>query len=283
MGGYNQGILTKNEEDFLSKIPEDKKVKINPFDPKAKEVGDSIVSIIKELLPSVEILFMGATALEIAGQNDIDIYVLSESKDFDKYLPTLKKFFGKPKNNHKTFIEWNFEKDGYPVELYLTEPPERHIKIFELLKVNKELLEEYEHLKLKFNGKSFKDYQKAKYEFYNKIMSTNAKDYLGKEVEVVMDRPMGSKHPKHGFVYEANYGYIPNTKSPDGEELDAYYLAVDKPLKKAKGVCIAIIHRTNDNDDKLVVVPKGIELSDKQIEEQTHFQEQWFEHMIIRN
>lgn len=112
---------------------------------------------------------------------------------------------------------------------------------------------------------------------------TKAKDYLGKEVEVIVDRPFGSKHPKHGFIYEVNYGYIPNTKSPDGEELDAYYLGIDKSLKKAKGVCVAIIHRTNDDDDKLIVVPKGKEdIADEEIEKLTHFQEQWFKHEIIR-
>lgn len=113
-------------------------------------------------------------------------------------------------------------------------------------------------------------------------MTTSAKDFLGKEVEVIMDRPLGSKHPKHGFIYEANYGYIPNTKSPDGEELDAYYLGVDEPIMKAKGTCIAIIHRTNDDDDKLVVVPNGVQLTDDEINKQTKFQEQWFEHEIIR-
>lgn len=101
-------------------------------------------------------------------------------------------------------------------------------------------------------------------------------------VEIVIDRPLGSKHPKHGFVYEANYGYIPDTKSPDGEELDVYYLGINKPIKKSKGTCIAIIHRTNDNDDKLVVAPKGMELSDEEIEKQINFQEQWFKHTIIR-
>ena len=70
-----------------------------------------------------------------------------------------------------------------------------------------------------------------------------AKGYLGKEVEIVIDRPLGSKHPKHGFVYEVNYGFVPHIKAPDGDELDAYYLGVSEPLKKAKGVCIAIIHR----------------------------------------
>ena len=50
---------------------------------------------------------------------------------------------------------------------------------------------------------------------------TKASDYLNRIVSVVMDRPLGTKHPKHGFVYEVNYGYIPNTVSGDGEELDA--------------------------------------------------------------
>lgn len=111
---------------------------------------------------------------------------------------------------------------------------------------------------------------------------TKATDFLGKEVHLIIDRPLGSKHPKYGFLYEANYGYVPNTKSPDGEELDAYYLGVDKPLKSAKGICLAVIHRTNDNDDKLVIAPKGIELSDEEIEKQTRFQERWFKHKIVR-
>lgn len=108
------------------------------------------------------------------------------------------------------------------------------------------------------------------------------KEYLGKDVEVVMDKPLGSKHHKYNFLYEANYGYIPNTKAPDGDEIDAYFLGVDKPLKKASGICIAIVHRFKDDDDKVVVVPKDTELSDKEIQEMVYFQEQWSEYTIIR-
>lgn len=110
-----------------------------------------------------------------------------------------------------------------------------------------------------------------------------AREFLGKEVSVIIDRPLGSKHHKHGFIYETNYGHIPKTKSADGEELDAYYLGVDKPLKKAKGVCVAIIHRTNDDDDKLVVVSKdNKDIADEEIDKLTEFQEKWFEHVIVR-
>ncbi len=106
--------------------------------------------------------------------------------------------------------------------------------------------------------------------------------YLGQRVNVIIDRPLGSKHPKHGFVYEVNYGYIPNTKSADGEELDAYVLGLDKPIDKTTGICIAVIHRTNDNDDKLVITPNGEDFSDEEIEKLIEFQEKWFKHLVLR-
>ena len=109
-----------------------------------------------------------------------------------------------------------------------------------------------------------------------------SKDYLGKKIKVIMDRPFGTKHPKHGFIYPVNYGYVPNTVSGDGEELDAYVLGVFEPLQEYEGECIAILRRTNDNDDKLVVVPEGKNYSDDAINALTEFQEQYFEHIIIR-
>jgi len=109
-----------------------------------------------------------------------------------------------------------------------------------------------------------------------------AKQYLGQKVEVAIDRPLGSKHPKHDFIYETNYGFIEGVKAPDGEELDAYYLGIQEPLKKATGVCIAIAHRKDDDDDKLIVVPENISLSDDQIMSTIRYQEKWFDTVIIR-
>ena len=108
------------------------------------------------------------------------------------------------------------------------------------------------------------------------------KHYIGKELTVVIDRPLGSKHPKWGFLYKLNYGYIPNTISGDGEEIDAYVLGVLKPLDTFTGTCIAIIHRLNDNDDKLIVVPTGMQFSDEYIKEITSFQEKYFTFEILR-
>ena len=113
-------------------------------------------------------------------------------------------------------------------------------------------------------------------------MKTNAKDYLGKEVSIEIDRPLGTRHPKHGFMYMINYGYIPNTISGDGEELDAYLLGVFDPVEEYSGKVVAIIHRLNDDDDKLVVVPEGKSYSDEAIIALTEFQEQYFKSVIWR-
>lgn len=99
---------------------------------------------------------------------------------------------------------------------------------------------------------------------------------------VKIDRQLGTKHPKHGFMYMLNYGYIPNTISPDGEELDAYLVGVHEPVEEYNGHLIAIIHRTNDDDDKLVVAPKDIDYSDDAIMAMTEFQEKFFKSIIIR-
>lgn len=107
------------------------------------------------------------------------------------------------------------------------------------------------------------------------------KDFLGKKVKVVMDRPMGSKHPKWNFIYPINYGYVPNTISGDGEELDAYIVGIFEPVEEYEGKCIAAIHRLDDDDDKLVIAPEERIYTKQQIEALVEFQERFFEHEII--
>ena len=102
-------------------------------------------------------------------------------------------------------------------------------------------------------------------------------------VKVKIDRPLGSKHPKYkDSIYPINYGFIEGTKAPDGEEVDAYILGVDKPLREFEGKCIAVIQREDDNDDKLIVIPKEKEFSDKEILKLVNFQEKYFKPKTIR-
>ena len=109
----------------------------------------------------------------------------------------------------------------------------------------------------------------------------NYKYYLGKKVKVVMDRPMGSRHPEWNFIYPINYGYVPNTISGDGEELDAYIVGIFEPVEEYEGKCIATIHRLYDDDDKLVIAPEEKIYTKQQIEALVEFQERFFEHEII--
>ena len=122
-------------------------------------------------------------------------------------------------------------------------------------------------------------------EEYHKALSLKQIEsykYIGNIVQVKIERPLNSKHPKYGFVYPVNYGFVPNTISEDGEELDCYVLGVNKMIESFEGKCIAVIHRTNDNDDKLIVVPEGKNYTDEEIRKLTNFQEQYFESEIIR-
>ena len=109
-----------------------------------------------------------------------------------------------------------------------------------------------------------------------------AQNYIGKKVKILVDRALGSQHPKHGFIYEVNYGFVPGTISGDGEELDAYVLNVSQPMAEFEGVCIGVVHRTNDDDDKLILAPEGTNLSDAEIEAQIAFQEKWFKYILLR-
>lgn len=105
---------------------------------------------------------------------------------------------------------------------------------------------------------------------------------LGETVRVIIDRPLGSYHPVHKDIYySVNYGYVSGIISGDGEDQDAYVLGVNYPLKEFTGKIIAIIHRIDDVEDKLVVVPNGVTFTKEEIEKQVHFQEKFFKTEII--
>ena len=100
---------------------------------------------------------------------------------------------------------------------------------------------------------------------------------IGKTVTVVVDRPLGSRHPKHeDIVYPVNYGYIPGIMAPDGEEQDAYILGVSQPVAAFQGRVIAIIHRFDDVEQKWVVAPEDASFTKEEIMAQVAFQEQYF-------
>jgi len=167
-------MLTADEKDYISKIPVDKRASIKPYTSSLHKTASQIIENVKTLCPDLNIVHMGAIGLGISGQGDIDIYALTSPDDFNRYLTLIKQVLGKPVSKKIDSIAWEFTKNGYEVEFYLTDPNSkamtRQIAVFEILQSNSSLLKEYEDLKESLNGKSFKEYQIKKYEFYHRIL-----------------------------------------------------------------------------------------------------------------
>ncbi len=105
------------------------------------------------------------------------------------------------------------------------------------------------------------------------------KSYLGKTVDIGIDRPIGYVHKKekYSLVYKINYGYIPGVLGGDGEELDVYLIGVDTPVESYTCRIIGIVHRHNDVEDKLVGAPVGMSFTRTEIENSVRFQEQYYD------
>jgi len=105
------------------------------------------------------------------------------------------------------------------------------------------------------------------------------RSYLGKTVTISIDRPVGYVHNKetYSLTYPINYGYIPGVLGGDGEELDVYLLGVNEPVSEYECKIIAIAHRHNDVEDKLVGVPVGMSFSKEEIADAIRFQEQYYD------
>lgn len=105
------------------------------------------------------------------------------------------------------------------------------------------------------------------------------KSFLGKNVNIKIDRPIGYVHKKKNYdlIYPINYGYIPDVLGGDGEELDVYLLGVSEPVEEYKCWIIGIVYRRNDVEDKLIAAPEGKIFYQNEIAEAIHFQEKYYD------
>ncbi len=106
--------------------------------------------------------------------------------------------------------------------------------------------------------------------------------YLGKNVTVRIDRPIGYHHVTKGvhLDYTVNYGYLPGVTGGDGEEQDVYILGVDVPLDTFTGPIIGVVRRADDNEDKFLAAPEGMRFTAAEMAEAIHFVEKYFESTI---
>ncbi len=115
-------------------------------------------------------------------------------------------------------------------------------------------------------------------------------DVIGRRVSGKIDRPLGSRHPRHpDMIYPINYGYVEGVIAGDGAEQDIYLFDSDQPVDYYTGIVIAVYHRTNDVEDKWIVVPENSRyaanpsaLSDEEILKRIEFQEKYFTGRLYR-
>ena len=167
-------MLTEGEKKYLATVPDDKKVVVKPWNPKGLEIAEKIIAEIKSIEPNLEIVLLGSVPLKIAGQEDIDISAFCIKSEQLNHLDSFLKLYGEPTRQGTNSTGWDFEREGFSVSVWLTDPTvettKAQIQVFNILKNNPELLREYEKIKEDAKDLTYKEYQTRKYEFYNRIL-----------------------------------------------------------------------------------------------------------------
>ncbi|MDD3765898.1 MAG: GrpB family protein [Eubacteriales bacterium] len=255
---------------------------------KAKETAAQLWEILKGC--AIDIQHIGSTSVSsVKAKSIIDIAV--GIKSFEQVLSLKhrleeKGFMHQRENDshRQLFFIKNSDKDAFACHI--------HMLIFESKKwrdfigfrnyLNNDTEAAFVYEKIKSDlTKTYENkidlYAQSKNPFIlTAVRKAQAYYFLGKTVRVTVDRPIGSLHPKRGFAYPINYGYIEGVIAPDGEEMDVYILDEDKPCAAVDAKVTAIINRADDVEDKLVATTKDIIRNQAEIAELTHFQEKYY-------
>lgn len=164
-------MLTEAQEKYLKKIPENDMAKIKPWNPQTAEFAKNLIQQIKKG-SGLEVFWGGSLALGILGQNDIDLEIFAEPKDFNLYLPKLVTSLGDPKYVLPEKILWRIVKDGYRIDASLiskdSDTVQKNLFFSKSLEDNPKLLQEY--IALKNPNFTAREYYRKKTEFYNRVV-----------------------------------------------------------------------------------------------------------------
>lgn len=166
-------MLSKSQEGYIRSLSTTDIVRVHPFDPRTREVADTLMATIAQKLPTARIIHNGSSALGIAGENDIDLGVIAEP--FDTSTQALEEIFGPAQQfrEREQIKHWEFVRDGFKVELYLSssisEEIQEEIDTFEYFQSTPEALAKYEQLKISLDGLPVQEYHRRKKEFFNEL------------------------------------------------------------------------------------------------------------------
>lgn len=278
-------------------------VKLYEHEKEWETEAQNTISRLKKILGNVikDIQHVGSTSiLSIKAKPIIDIAlavddfqdILAFQKDLEDqgfYLRSKPDFGDQLLFASGSFYEGTGDLQTHFIHVVLTNSMDwiNYINFRDYLNNTPSVAKAYEELKVSLalqapidNGRE--KYLRGKHDFIvYTLRKALVKSYLGKIVNIKIDRPMGSMHPKHpDLIYPINYGYMPHVLGGDGEELDVYLLGVDVPVEEYTARIIGIVHRHNDVEDKLVAAPTGLNFNQKEILKAVHFQEQFYESEI---
>lgn len=263
-----------------------------------REIAAETISKLKTIFGSVamDIQHVGSTSIvHIKAKPIIDIAVaVNDLENVKQIIPLLETqdVFYRPGNGEPQemlFVCGDFENDTRTHHIHVMESGSmnwiNYLNFRDYLNATPSVAKEYEELKLQLMSKYSNDrvaYTAGKAEFIRyTLRKALVWSFLGKTVKVKIDRPIGSVHPRHSdMIYPINYGYIENVFGGDGEELDVYILGVTKSIETFTGQVIAIVHREDDDEDKIVAAPIGMKFSQDEIAESIQFQEKYYQSKI---
>jgi len=149
---------------------EHKTYAVKKWVPELVFVAQSVIDDVHKVAPELEVLFMGAAALGLPGKNDLDLDILCSQKDVKEYTDKLAGVLGEPRERTDKLSAWTFYRGGFEIDILISDPAISHVPeqkhVFDTLKNNPELLEEYRQLKLSCNGLPYKEYEERKKEFF---------------------------------------------------------------------------------------------------------------------
>lgn len=242
---------------------------------------------------AVDVQHVGSTAIKtIKAKPIIDIAVAVKDLEYArKYIPLMERngYMYKAVHEGELFFSCgDFENDIRTGHIHVVEAKGSrwadYILFRDYMNENINIAKEYEALKIQLCEKYSNDreaYTSGKAEYISLVLrEARLERQHGKIVDIVIDRPMGSKHPEYGTVYPINYGYVPNLKGGDGEAQDIYLVGVDHPVSKYTCRIIGSVIRLDDKEDKLVGAPIGKKFHQAQIAKAVNFQEKYFKTKI---
>lgn len=170
-------MLTEGQQRFLDSLPQatsERTVKIKPWNPDALQAAKNVAAELADAT-GCEVTLAGSLIYGIAGEEDIDISIYCPKSKQPMIQKRLEPLLGEGTRKGDALVAYEFSRDGFRGGAWLVDPElspsaKASKQLDEAFRAEPRLVKEYEQLKISMNGKPYKEYQAAKYEFYNRVL-----------------------------------------------------------------------------------------------------------------